>query len=84
MEQEHPLPLHTTLKDSRFNFRLGTGDLQVKVDYRADLSPKAPPLAPPIIASLLPMLTQQALLGDKEAMVSACASWIKLLHRTRP
>ena len=67
MEQEPPRPPHTSLKDSRVNFRLGAGCLEAKVDYRADIVPKIPPPAPPTVPSLLPLLTQQPLLGDEEA-----------------
>ena len=56
----------TSLKDSRVNFRLGTG-LQAKVDYRADPAPKIPPPTPPTVTSLSLLITQHALLGDEEA-----------------
>ena len=42
-EQEPAMPAHTALTDSRVNFRLGTGGLQVKMDYRADPALKIPP-----------------------------------------
>ena len=66
-EQEPPRPHRTDLRDSRVNFRLGTGDLQAKVDYRADPAPKIPPPAPPTTPSLPPLLMQRFLLGDEEA-----------------
>ena len=45
---------------------MGTSGLQAKVDYRADLAPKALPPVPLTVTSLLPLLTR-ALLGDEEA-----------------
>ena len=65
-EQEPTRSPHTAMKDSRVNFRLGTG-LQAKVDYRADPAPKIPPPAPTTTSSLPPLFTQGALLGDEEA-----------------
>ena len=38
------MPPRTALKDSKVNFRLGTGSLQVKVEYSTDPAAKAPPL----------------------------------------
>ena len=65
-EQEPPRLPYTALKDSGVNFRLGTGGLQAKVDYRPDPAPKVPPPAPFTVPSLPPLLTQ-ALLGDEES-----------------
>ena len=66
-EQEPTQPLRTALKDSRVNFRLGMGGLQVKVDYGTDTAPKIPPPAPTATPSLPPSLTQRALMGEEEA-----------------
>ena len=57
-EQEPAIPPCTTLKDSRVNFRLGTGGLQMKVDYRADPAFKVQPPAPSTIPFLPPLLAQ--------------------------
>ena len=67
MEQEPAISPRIAVKDSRVNFRLGTGGLQAKVDYRADPAPKVPPPAPSTIPSLSPLLAQRALLEDEEA-----------------
>ena len=56
MEQEPPRPPCTARKDLSVNLRLGTGGLQVKVDYAADTAPKVPPPAPSTIPSLPPLL----------------------------
>ena len=58
-EQEPAMHPNTTLKDSRVNFRLGTGRLHAKVDYRADSAPKVPPPAPTTVPSLPPLLTNK-------------------------
>ena len=64
-----PMLPHTsaTLKDSRVNFRLGTGGLQAKANYRVDSCSMAQPPAHPANNALLVLLVQLALLSYEES-----------------